>query len=397
MRKNYPYIIALIMSVLVLSCTADIATSEAEDSPISDTGDAVIGIIPEMETDDEDVTRSTLIFSPTLRAMTFAWEQTDAIGVFPYKSTNISTTQQKFGILPTEINGLSAKFKNDDDAVPMLKEGEQYVSYSPFSTVDENKNAVHATFRNQIQKESVNMDAYYQKEQSNDMMNAYLESEAKASAHLGKYDYMVSSATAPVDGKASFHFTRLGSIVRFYLRIPAEGYYDSIQVINKDANFIIDADLDITKSDAAKAFVKPVTSHIVSLAFRKDVTDESGNVTGQSGFDLYDSKNNPYYGEPSSGRRGYIIAYMMFAPINLKADNIGQSTLYLLGHDKSGNRTYYRAKDKLSKINIAQNKTQQWAPAQLENDQPIDFVPVEVEIWKDDTNFDNNGTGTDEW
>lgn len=387
------------MSVLVLSCTADIATSEAEDSPISDTGDAVIGIIPEMETDDEDVTRSTLIFSPTLRAMTFAWEQTDAIGVFPYEYAGSATTQQRFGILPTEINGLSAKFKNDDDAIQMLKEGKQYVSYSPFSTVDENKNAVHATFRNQIQKESVNMDAYYKRAES-DMMNAYLESEAKASAHLGKYDYMVSSATAPVDGKASFHFTRLGSIVRFYLRIPAEGYYDSIQVINKDANFIIDADLDITKSDAAKAFINPVTSHIVSLAFRKDVTDGSGNVTGQNGFDLYDTeKNNPYYGKPPSSleRRGYIIAYMMFAPINLKDDKIGQSTLYLLGHDKKGNKTYYRAKDKLSKINIAQNKTQQWAPAELENDQPIDFVPVEVEIWKDDTNFDNNGTGTDEW
>ncbi len=396
MRKNYPYIIALIMSVLVLSCTADIATSEAEDSPISDTGDAVIGIIPEMETDDEDVTRSTLIFSPTLRAMTFAWEQTDAIGVFPYESAGIATTQHKFGILPTEINGLSAKFKNDDDAVQMLAKGKQYVSYSPFSTVDENKNAVHATFRNQIQKESVNMDAYYKRADS-DMMNAYLESEAKASAHLGKYDYMVSSATAPVDGKASFHFTRLGSIVRFYLRIPAEGYYDSIQVINKDADFIIDADLDITKSDAAKAFVKPVTSHIVSLAFRKDVKDESGNVTGQNGFDLYYTENNQYYDKRSSVKRGYIIAYMMFAPINLKDDKIGQSTLYLLGHDKSGNKTYYRAKDKLSKINIAQNKTQQWAPAQLENDQPIDFVPVEVEIWKDDTNFDNNGTGTDEW
>ena len=360
MRKNYPYIIALIMSVLVLSCTADIATPEAEDSPISDTGDAVIGIIPEMETDDEGMTRSTLIFSPTLRAMTFAWEQTDTIGVFPYEFTNISTTQQKFGILPTEINGLSAKFKKDDDAIQMLEKGKQYVSYSPFSTVDESRNAVHATFRNQIQKESVNMDAYYQKEQSNDMMNAYLESEAKASAHLGKYDYMVSSATAPVDGKASFHFTRLGSIVRFYLRIPAEGYYDSIQVINKDADFIIDADLDITKPDAAKAFVNPVTSHIVSLAFRKDVTDESGNVTGQNGFDLYYTENNQYYDKRSSVKRGYIIAYMMFAPINLKADNIGQSTLYLLGHDNDGNRTYYRAADKLSKINIAQNKTQQW-------------------------------------
>ena len=397
MRKNYPYIIALIMSVLVLSCTADIATPEAEDSPISDTGDAVIGIIPEMETDDEGMTRSTLIFSPTLRAMTFAWEQTDTIGVFPYEFTNISTTQQKFGILPTEINGLSAKFKKDDDAIQMLEKGKQYVSYSPFSTVDESRNAVHATFRNQIQKESVNMDAYYQKEQSNDMMNAYLESEAKASAHLGKYDYMVSSATAPVDGKASFHFTRLGSIVRFYLRIPAEGYYDSIQVINKDADFIIDADLDITKPDAAKAFVNPVTSHIVSLAFRKDVTDESGNVTGQNGFDLYYTENNQYYDKRSSVKRGYIIAYMMFAPINLKADNIGQSTLYLLGHDNDGNRTYYRAADKLSKINIAQNKTQQWAPAQLENDQPIDFVPVEVEIWKDDTNIENNGTGPYDW
>lgn len=368
----------------------------AEDLPLADSKDCIIGISPQIEPEEEGLTRSSLTFSPTLRAMTFAWDATDALGVFPINATNISTAQQKFSINANDINGLSAKFSNADTDVNSITSGQRYVAYSPFTAVDEDKNVIHVTYRNQIQKESVNMDAYYKRSQSDEQMQAYLASEKEASAHLGKYDYMVSAATAPEHGNMSFQFTRLGSIVRFYLRIPAEGFYDSIQVINKDAAFILDADMDITKTNSSEAFTNSVTSHIVSLSFQKEKKEEGGNVS-HSGFDLTDTPDNHYYGTPSSGRRGYIIAYMMFAPINLNTANIGNSTLYLLGHDKNGNKTYFRAKDKLTKINIAQNKTQQWAPASLELDEPIDFVPVEVEIWKNDTNFDNDGTGTDDW
>lgn len=396
MRKFYTYFIAFIIALLTFSCTNDLAELPAEDLPLADPKDCIIGISPQIEPEEEGLTRSSLTFSPTLRAMTFAWDATDALGVFPINATNISTAQQEFSINANDINGLSAKFSNADTDVNSIKSGQRYVAYSPFTAVDEDKNVIHVTYRNQIQKESVNMDAYYKRSQSDEQMQAYLASEKEASAHLGKYDYMVSAATAPEHGNMSFHFTRLGSIVRFYLRIPAEGFYDSIQVINKNAAFILDADMDITKTNSSEAFTHPVTSHIVSLAFQKEKKGEGGNVS-HSGFDLTDTPDNHYYGTPSSGRRGYIIAYMMFAPINLKADNIGMSTLYLLGHDKNGNKTYFRAKDKLTKINIAQNKTQQWAPATLEVDEPIDFVPVEVEIWKNDTNFDNNGTGTDDW
>lgn len=396
MRKFYTYFIAFIIALLTFSCTNDLAEMPAEDLPIADPKDCIIGISPQIEPEEEGLTRSSLTFSPTLRAMTFAWDATDALGVFPINATNISTAQQKFSINANDINGLSAKFSNADTDVNSITSGQRYVAYSPFTAVDEDKKFIHVTYRNQIQKESVNMDAYYKRSQSDEQMQAYLASEKEASAHLGKYDYMVSAATAPEHGNMSFQFTRLGSIVRFYLRIPAEGFYDSIQVINKDAAFILDADMDITKTNSSEAFTNSVTSHIVSLSFQKEKKEEGGNVS-HSGFDLTDTPDNHYYGTPSSGRRGYIIAYMMFAPINLNTANIGKSTLYLLGHDKNGNKTYFRAKDKLTKINIAQNKTQQWAPAQLENDQPIDFVPVEVEIWKNDTNFDNDGTGTDDW
>lgn len=396
MRKFYTYFIAFIIALLTFSCTNDLAEMPAEDLPLADPKDCIIGISPQIEPEEEGLTRSSLTFSPTLRAMTFAWDATDALGVFPINATNISTAQQKFSINANDINGLSAKFSNADTDVNSITSGQRYVAYSPFTAVDEDKKFIHVTYRNQIQKESVNMDAYYQRSQSDEQMQAYLASEKEASAHLGKYDYMVSAATAPKHGNMSFQFTRLGSIVRFYLRIPAEGFYDSIQVINKDAAFILDADMDITKTNSSEAFTNSVTSHIVSLSFQKEKKEEGGNVS-HSGFDLTDTPDNHYYGTPSSGRRGYIIAYMMFAPINLNTANIGKSTLYLLGHDKNGNKTYFRAKDKLTKINIAQNKTQQWAPAQLENDQPIDFVPVEVEIWKNDTNFDNDGTGTDDW
>ena len=396
MRKFYTYFIAFIIALLTFSCTNDLAELPAEDLPLADPKDCIIGISPQIEPGEEGLTRSSLTFSPTLRAMTFAWDATDALGVYPINATNISTAQQKFSINANDINGLSAIFSNADTDINSITSGQRYVAYSPFTAVDEDKNVIHVTYRNQIQKESVNMDAYYKRSQSDEQMQAYLASEKEASAHLGKYDYMVSAATAPEHGNMSFKFTRLGSIVRFYLRIPAEGFYDSIQVINKDAAFILDADMDITKTNSSEAFTNPVTSHIVSLSFQKEKKEEGGNVS-HSGFDLTDTPDNHYYGTPSSGRRGYIIAYMMFAPINLNTANIGKSTLYLLGHYKNSNKKYYRATDKLTKINIAQNKTQQWAPATLELDEPIDFVPVEVEIWKNDTNFDNDGTGTDDW
>ena len=72
------------------------------------------------------------------------------------------------------------------------------------------------------------------------------------------------------------------------------------------------------------------------------------------------------------------------------------STLYLVGHDKNNNKQYYKAT--LGKINIVQNKVQQWAPAQMDDpDGAIVPTQVEVEEWLEDTNFDNEGTGTEDW
>ena len=86
---------------------------------------------------------------------------------------------------------------------------------------------------------------------------------------------------------------------------------------------------------------------------------------------------------------------MMFAPIDLKSLGV-KSTLYVIGHDSDNNKRYYKAT--LSKINIAQNKVQQWAPAQMNDpDGAIELTPVQVEEWLEDTNFDNEGTGTDDW
>lgn len=173
MRKFYTYFIAFIIALLTFSCTNDLAELPAEDLPLADPKDCIIGISPQIEPGEEGLTRSSLTFSPTLRAMTFAWDATDALGVYPINATNISTAQQKFSINANDINGLSAIFSNADTDINSITSGQRYVAYSPFTAVDEDKKFIHVTYRNQIQKESVNMDAYYKRSQSDEQMQAY--------------------------------------------------------------------------------------------------------------------------------------------------------------------------------------------------------------------------------
>ena len=220
-----------------------------------------------------------------------------------------------------------------------------------------------------------------------------------ASIHLPKYDYQVSSGAAPRDNHLVFDYTRLSSFVRLYLKVTEEATYDSIIILNKDADFFIDGTMDISKNVSSEAFTPTTTLHYVTLRLgKKTVVD---GVTKYDGFSIWndhqtedDEKKCALWSATKNA--GYIVAYMAFVPIQLK--NLANGcTLYLLGHDDSGNKKYYRATKPLSKYNLEQNKIQQWAPSEHSVDEPIEVIPVEVEEWKADMEFSNEGTGTEEW
>ena len=157
--------------------------------------------------------------------------------------------------------------------------------------------------------------------------------------------------------------------------------------------------MDISATDAASAFTNPTTGHSVSLKLGKASKQvvNGKETTTYEGFRVWkdDATEDKCTLWSNRYNKAYIVLYMTFAPIELKNLSLN-STLYLVGHDKNNNKQYYKAT--LGKINIVQNKVQQWAPAQMDDpDGAIVPTQVEVEEWLEDTNFDNEGTGTEDW
>lgn len=381
MKKTIYYIL---LATILMACNHDVDLESTDNSGNVETDEGVYGTLAQIETDAQVQTRSTLSFDYKTKTMLFSWQETDKIGVFPYTADNPST-QSVFNV-DKVLSNHKASFKtNDGDVAFDIKKGTTYLSYLPVYAKNEGgSNSVPVSFRDQVQNNMVDMKNYYAVGSNR---KDYEASEVKAGEHLPKYDYQTSTAVSPVDGSLHFEYQRLSSIVRFFLKVTDQITYDEIYVINKEADFIVEAKMDISKSVSADAFTNPVTSHSVSLKL------------GENGFKVWDDNDtetenkcvlwSDLYG------KAYIVLYMMFAPIDLKSLGV-KSTLYVIGHDSDNNKRYYKAT--LSKINIAQNKVQQWAPDQMNDpDGAIELTPVQVEEWLEDTNFDNEGTGTDDW
>lgn len=349
-------------------------------------------------------TRATLAFNVVTSKLEFKWEKNDQVGVFAVKTDgNVPARSQTAFVVNELVSDLNVKFRILDDNF-QITANKKYHSYSPYRQHDGN-NILPVEYTGQKQTESPDINAYYNwqvdknAEDAETNLTNYSNSEAAASAHLSAYDYLVSSAVSPRDNVLHLQFVRLNAIVRFFLKVPEAVIYDSMQVVNKDADFIVAADIDITKqksnfdatTDPDYTFSNIRTSHIVSLEF-----NHKDNVEGKHGLDLTNENSN-YYIQAKNPKPGYIIAYMMFAPINLKSDDISNSTLYLIGHDSHGNKKYYRATTQLAKLAIGQNKFLQWTYTQTFNEDPIEFEPVEMQTWKDDTTFSNDGGGTEGW
>ena len=363
-------------------------------------GDGVYGNVPVVDFGDA-LTRSTLTFDYNTRTLLFSWEINDLVGVFPDREDN-RNSQIEYTVNEM-ISAHRARFTQvDQDAQPdNINKGEQFVSYKPATENYEGKSSeIPFSFANQYQENPVNMKSYLDTLKVNKGEGKYYKaSEEMASIHLPKYDYQVSSGAAPRDNHLVFDYTRLSSFVRLYLKVTEQATYDSIIILNKDADFFIDGTMDISKNVSSEAFTPTTTLHYVTLRLgKKTVVD---GVTKYDGFSIWndhqtedDEKKCALWSATKNA--GYIVAYMAFVPIQLK--NLANGcTLYLLGHDNSGNKKYYRATKTLSKYNLEQNKIQQWAPSENSVDEPIEVVPVEVEEWKADMEFSNEGTGTEEW
>lgn len=402
--KKTIYILCVLLIFAVVGCVNDLDMTPIGEETVDVTvpeedGDGVYGNAPVVDFGDA-LTRSTLTFDYKTRTLLFSWVMGDLVGVFPVQDDN--SKSQIVYTVNEMISAHRARFTQvDQDAQPdSINKGEQFVSYKPATeNYEGNSTEIPFSFANQYQENPVNMKSYWDTLKVNGEGKYYKESEKMASKHLPEYDFQVSAGAAPRDNHLVFDYTRLSSFVRLYLKVTEEATYDSIIILNKDADFFIDGTMDISKNVSSEAFTPKTKLHYVTLRLGEK-TVENG-VTKYAGFSIWNDNltqinENKCALWSATKNAGYIVAYMAFVPIQLK-DLANGCTLYLLGHDNSGNKKYYRAKTTLSKYNLEQNKIQQWAPSGHSVDEPIEVIPVEVEEWKADMEFSNEGTGTEEW
>lgn len=402
--KKTIYILYVLLIFAVVGCVNDLDMTPIGEETVDVTvpeedGDGVYGNAPVVDFGDA-LTRSTLTFDYKTRTLLFSWVMGDLVGVFPVQDDN--SKSQIVYTVNEMISAHRARFTQVDNAVsPEITTGKQFVSYKPAKDNYERKSSeIPFSFANQYQENPVNMKSYWDTLQVNKGEGKYYKaSEEMASSHLPEYDFQVSAGAAPRDNHLVFDYTRLSSFVRLYLKVTEEATYDSIIILNKDADFFIDGTMDISKNVSSKAFTPKTKLHYVTLRLGKKTV--KNGVTEYAGFEIWNDNKAPKIEDQcalwsAEKEAGYIVAYMAFVPIQLK--NLANGcTLYLLGHDKSGNKKYYRATKPLSKYNLEQNKIQQWAPSEHSVDEPIEVIPVEVEEWKADMEFSNEGTGTEEW
>lgn len=390
MNKTITYIAALL---LLTACSSENIVIE----PATDTAEETAGIGVRIEAPvglgDEFISRASLIFDDAKDIMAFQWGNDDCIGVFTYNKDDAEhSSQQKFSQIegdPRNTDPLLRYFETNDNKV-VVDPNSKYVACLPyFANHPVNYTNIPVSYTGQRQTKPVDFSNYW----NNKNDEAYKTSQQAASAHLSKYDYLCTGITTPKsDGSILFNLNRMGAIVRFWIRInPKKNFvYDELQLVNKSKEFITEA----TMNAEAKTLTPTATgkSHVMTLKLGEE------NV----GFDMTDQTNDgtksttPFYDYYNGKYTGYIMAYMMLAPIDLQGDDVENCELYLVAHERGTENKHYFKATGLSKPNLQQNSFYKWTIVP-EEDNPIEFSDITVEEWRNGTTFENNGAGTGTW
>lgn len=362
------YIGLLAIAALMASCSQDVIEGDAVYEG------EVYATLPELL--DGNVTRSALVYNYSEKKMHFAWDSGDKIGVFAINNDAARRQQIQYD-LKKGAGTMAGSFDSyDTDVQADIKKNQSYLAFRPYSKIG-NYAKLDVKYDEQTAKAYPKMKYFPFPGNVNPDANAdkYNASEAAASAHLTDADYMVAPpVVASVDHHCAFEFKRIGAVVRFYLKSPQPMVYDGIQLVAKNKQFVLTGMLD-----AQKRIISPVTTSTAMF------------LTFSSPLDLTNTSSEYYY-----NGSGYIVSYMMIAPIDLTdAEDI---SIYLKGH--IGNNTYYfKSQGELQKPNLTANMFYQWTSGDNNGDPAIVFDHISVQDWERDVIYSNGegGTGTGTW
>lgn len=261
MRKVFLWICPLLLAFV--SCEV-----QSSDGLSNDDLQAVIVNLPEC---DEFETKSTFIIDAS--GVKVQWADNDTLGIFPQSGDQVYFPM---------ISGAGSSSANFDGGGWGLKSTKTYAAYFPFSTEYYSKphDQVRLDYSGQVQNGSSSF------------------------SHLSSVDFLASGQASPSSGYLTLNMTRLGAIACFRLVVPSAGKYTSA-VLSSDADFVIEADLDITGDSPV---VTPVrTSHQLTLSLENFETTQDNET---------------------------VVLYMMISPIDLTSCNSFDISLY-------GDHTYY--------------------------------------------------------
>ncbi len=364
------YIGLLAIAALMASCSQDVIEGDAVYEG------EVYATLPELL--DGSVTRSALVYNYSEKKMHFAWDSGDKIGVFAINNDQARRQQIQYD-LKKGAGSMAGSFDSyDTDVQADIKKNQSYLAFRPYSKVG-NYAKLDVKYDEQTAKAFPKMKYFPFSGNANANADKYNASEAAASAHLTDADYMVAPpVVASVDHHCAFEFKRIGAVVRFYLKSPRAMIYDGIQLVAKGKQFVLNGVLDAQKREISPV----ITSTAMFLKF---------SPTLDLRTDVSSAAADYYY-----NNAGYIVSYMMIAPIDLTdAEDI---SIYLKGH--IGNNTYYfKSQGELEKPNLTANMFYQWTSGDNNGDPAIVFDHISVQDWERDVIYSNGegGTGTGTW
>ena len=424
------------------------------------------------EGDTDPVAKSQLYYDRVKNKLKFTWRTDDKIGIFP----NIGGEQFAFKLdsetpLIEQDSYVTGKFDPYDPlAAYPIEKTQKYFSYFPYKDGDFNYDAVPVSFGEPVQTQTANEQMYWYNLNKTNPDSKFLASEKAAAAHTSAYDFMVSDATSTEDAHVHFDYKHLGAMVRFYMYCPGtpsntygtpgfDMYIDSLQVVNDSKPFTVDATVNIED----KTLTPTRTSRVMTLRFNPAIDMTNYDTNPDNPILDKTKEDGSYYYWRKAGTTGniygYIMAYMMIAPIDLTGEEVKKSTLYLVTRKASyyadveayntGNSTsittdefnalkkeqrmkvyidydaynkaegksltpeqfaalrpyekmkdYERkiyAKNDMSKINFEAGKHYQWNVTDAGDDEPITFHEITIQEWKAATGWTNGGAGTEDW
>lgn len=394
MKKLLSYIFVF-LAVTACSTEDIVTTPDTETDVTTETEGIKVEIEAPVGLGDADASRSTIVYDDDKNIMAFKWNDGDSIGVFTLTDDPTKSQQQKFAQVKDDSDtDLLRTFKTQDGKLK-VNPNFKYLACLPY--IEEhtlnytlNYTNIPIDYTGQCQTEPVDFRKYRTDKKDSD----YKKSQPKASAHLSKYDFLCTGETEPTPtGGILFKMNRMGAFVRFWIVIkPENNYvYDELQLVNNSKMFTTKATMN------AKDMTLTATeeSHTITLQL-----GEEGK-----GFDLTEQTNDgensttPFYDwkKESNTYTGYIMAYMMLAPINLQGDDVENCFIYLVAHEKEHpeNKHYFKSPG-LSKPNLQKNSFYKWT-VYPDEDMPIEVSSITVEEWREGTSIENNGIGTGSW